>query len=467
MKLWAGRFKDDTHALLETFNASIDFDKVLYKEDIEGSIAHAKMLFKMGILSEDELERVILGLKDVKSAIENETVNLCVKNEDIHMNVEALLVDSIGPLGKKIHTARSRNDQVAFDTKQHTKSAAKEVCSNLEALLETLLVLSEGHMAYIMPGYTHLQAAQPIRLSFHLMAYFEMFKRDHKRFKSLIASMNELPLGSGALSGISYASDRHYLASLLGYNAITENAMDAVSDRDFIIEFQSYAAIAMMHLSRFCEEIVLWSSQAFAFVNISDAFSTGSSIMPQKKNPDAAELIRGKTGRIYGNLMGILTVMKSLPLAYNKDMQEDKEGLFDTIKTVNQSLAVFTAMLKELSFNGEKMAQSAKVGFINATDLADYLVKKGLAFRDCHEIVGQIILYCVENHTVLEALPLETYKSFCPFFSEDVYQAIDLNTAIEAKHSYGSTKESAIKAHMTHARQYLVANALSASPSTL
>lgn len=455
MKLWAGRFTEKTSHLLDAFNESISFDQALYREDIEGSMAHGKMLHKMGLLTGDELAQILKGLSSILTCIESGKATLTIENEDIHMNVEALLVEAIGPLGKKLHTARSRNDQVALDVKLYTIKATKNILHEMNELLAVLLDLSDAHMDYIMPGYTHLQAAQPIRLSFHLMAYFEMFKRDHKRFSILLDQMDELPLGAGAFSGVNYETDRAYLADLLGFSRITENAMDTVSDRDFLIEFQSHASIVMMHLSRFCEELIIWSSQAYSFVEMSDAFTTGSSIMPQKKNPDAAELIRGKTGRVFGNLMGLLTVMKGLPLAYNKDMQEDKEGLFDTVKTLSQALPVFTNMLKTTTFNKLKMAQAAQHGFLNATDLADYLVKKGLSFRDCHEIAGKITRYCIEHQTVIESLPLDTLKNFCPLFNEDVYSAISLESVIESKKSYGSTRRSAVLHAISQGRKYL------------
>ncbi len=442
MKLWGGRFKDNTSACLEEFNQSIRFDQKMYAEDIEGSIAHSKMLCKIGILTEEELNKIIEGLRLVQVDIETGKAELTIKNEDIHMNIEALLTEKIGTLAKKVHTGRSRNDQVALDLRLYTKKQGKEIEKKLLETLEVLLQLSKDNIDVIMPGYTHLQNAQPIRLSFHLMAYFQMFKRDLSRFLDVLDRMDDLVLGSGAMSGVSYDTDREYLKELLGFKSISDNAMDAVSDRDYVIEFQSTASILMMHFSRLSEELIIWSSSEFNFIEISDKFTTGSSIMPQKKNPDACELLRGKTGRVYGNLVSILTVMKSLPLAYNKDMQEDKEGLFDTIDTLLISLQVFNEMLREIKFNEDVLKDAVKRGFLNATDLADYLVNKGIPFRECHEIVGNMTAYCIENNKIFEDMTIDEYHKFSPLFDEDVFEAIDIVNVIENKKSYGSTKKS-------------------------
>ena len=406
MKSWGGRFNDLTSPLLEAFNASIGFDHKLYKEDIEGSIAHAKMLHKIDVLTFSECETIIWGLNLICEQIKSGDVEFKVQDEDIHMNIEKLLIAQIGPLGKKLHTGRSRNDQVALDLKLYTRKSVDEITKCILALMQTLLNISKHHIETIMPGYTHLQRAQPIRLAFHMMAYYEMLKRDLSRYLDLQGRLDEMPLGSGALAGVNYQSDRHFLAFELGFNKVTENAMDAVSDRDYAIEFCSSGSILMMHLSRFSEELVMWSSSEYKFCEMSDAFTTGSSIMPQKKNPDAAELVRGKTGRVYGNLMGLLTVMKGLPLAYNKDMQEDKENVFDTSETVIMCLEVLNALLKETTFNVQQMRKAAVEGFLNATDFADYLVQKGLPFRESHEVTGKLVAYCIAHQTVIENLPL-------------------------------------------------------------
>ncbi|HAS74591.1 MAG TPA: argininosuccinate lyase [Clostridiales bacterium UBA8960] len=455
MKLWGGRFKGGSSDLLERFNASIGFDYKLYHEDIIGSIAHGQMLEKIGILTKEEFQQIEKGLIEIEAAIRMGEVSFDIKHEDIHMNIEVMLVERIGPLGKKLHTGRSRNDQVAVDFKMYTMAKTVKIMGQIKSLMALILKLSETHLDVIMPGYTHLQRAQPIRLSFHLMAYFQMLKRDHSRFSDLLERMNELPLGSGALAGVNYENDRELLKDLLGFDALTENAMDAVSDRDFAIEFASASSILMMHLSRFSEELIIWSSSEFKFIEISDTFTTGSSIMPQKKNPDAAELVRGKTGRVYGNLMGILTVMKGLPLAYNKDMQEDKEGIFDTVETVEICLEVFEGMLSETTFLSENMRKAVKYGFLNATDLADYLVKKGLHFRDCHEIAGKLVGLCVDENIALEDLSLEILQSYCPLFEADIYDTLDIETVIENKKSYGSTSKASVLKSIENGNVYL------------
>ena len=455
MKLWGGRFKAGTHELLEAFNASIGFDQILLVHDIEGSLAHGEMLMRIGILTDDEYSQIQKGLMTILEEAEQGLITFDIKHEDIHMNVEVLLVEKIGDLGKKLHTGRSRNDQVALDFKLYTLKQSRTIQMMLTQLMKVILQISENHVDTIMPGYTHLQRAQPIRLAFHLMAYFQMLKRDFERYSDLIDRMNVLPLGSGALAGVNYPTDREFLMEKLGFTSVTENAMDAVSDRDFAIEFNSAGAILMMHLSRFAEELILWSSSEFKFIEMSDRFTTGSSIMPQKKNPDAAELVRGKTGRVYGNLMGILTVMKGIPLAYNKDMQEDKEGVFDTADTVKMCLEVFTEMLKETTFLKPNMESAAKQGFLNATDLADYLVKKGLPFRSAHEVAGKLVAYGIENQMVLESVPLEQLKKECDLFESDVYGAIDLIQVIENKVSYGGTSKAAVMKSIENGKAFL------------
>lgn len=456
MKVWGGRFKTGSSELLERFNASIGFDYKLYEEDIQGSLAHGQMLERIGILTKEEYAQIESGLLSIHSDIQNGEVAFDIKHEDIHMSIEVQLVERIGPLGKKLHTGRSRNDQVALDFKLYTRTKSLKIMKQIQEMMQLLLSLSETHIDAIMPGYTHLQRAQPIRLSFHLMAYFQMLKRDYTRYQDLLERMDEMPLGSGALSGVNYETDRDYLKEVLGFYAVTENAMDAVSDRDFAIEFNSVGAMLMMHLSRFAEEMVLWSSSEFRFIEISDCFTTGSSIMPQKKNPDAAELVRGKTGRVYGNLMGILTVMKGLPLAYNKDMQEDKESVFDTAETVEMCLEVFTGMLADTTFLKDNMKKAVKSGYLNATDLADYLVKKGLHFRDCHEIAGKLVGLCIDNQMALEDLSLETLKQYSTYFESDIYEVLDLENVVENKKSYGSTSRESVLKSIENGKNYII-----------
>ncbi len=439
MKLWGGRFSKGTAKTVDQFGASIAFDQKLYKEDIEGSRAHARMLSKIGVLSQKEVDEIMKALSEIEEAADKGKLSFKEEFEDIHMNIESLLTEKIGYPGKKIHTARSRNDQVAVDNRLYLRSQAREICGLVEELLKTILLLSEKNIDAILPGFTHLQHAQPIRLSFHLMAYFEMFKRDHGRFADCLARMDVLPLGSGAMSGTSYPTDRDFLADELGFSEVSLNALDSVSDRDYLIEFQSAASILMMHFSRFCEELIIWNTSEFGFVEMDDAYSTGSSIMPQKKNPDVAELIRGKTGRVYGNLMGILTVMKSLPLAYNKDMQEDKEGMFDTVETIKSVIPIFNEMLASINFNKEKMLQATKMGFLNATDIADYLVKKGLPFRSAHEIVGRMVLFCTEKNCKIEDLSLEELKSFHQDIEDDLIEVAKIKNCTDSKISAGGT----------------------------
>jgi len=439
MKLWGGRFSKGTAKTVDEFGASIGFDQKLYKEDIAGSRAHAKMLAKIDVLSDEELGAILTALDEIESSIEKGSISFMEEFEDIHMNIESLLTERIGYAGKKIHTARSRNDQVAVDIRLYLKARIEEICGLIEELLKTIILLSEKNIDVILPGFTHLQHAQPVRLSFHLMAYFEMFKRDHMRLSDCLARMDVLPLGSGALSGTTYGTDRDFLARELGFANVSLNAMDSVSDRDYLIEFQSAASILMMHFSRFCEELIIWNTSEFGFVEMDDAYSTGSSIMPQKKNPDVAELIRGKTGRVYGNLMGILTVMKSLPLAYNKDMQEDKEGLFDTVDTLKSVIPVFNEMLATLTFNAGKMMQATKMGFLNATDIADYLVKKGLPFRSAHEVVGRMVLTCTERNCNIEDMGIKELQSFHEDIHEDLIDAAKIENCADSKISAGGT----------------------------
>lgn len=456
MKLWGGRFSQQTHRLLEQFNASIHVDKALAGEDITGSLAHVNMLNKIGLLTADELSTIQAGLSALRTEINAGQITFSEQHEDIHMNIEALLTERIGDLAKKIHTARSRNDQVALDIRLYTISKSRAIQALLSQLMQRLIDYGEQHIDTILPGYTHLQRAQPIRLSFYLMAYFQMLRRDYTRFDDLLKRIDQMPLGAGALSGASYSTDRHYLAVQLDFSEPTDNALDTVSDRDFIIEFNSIVAIVMMHLSRWCEEIIIWNSAEFRFITLSDAFTTGSSMMPQKKNPDAAELIRGKTGRVYGNLMNILTVMKALPLAYNKDMQEDKESLFDSAETVQICLAVMIEMLDNITFNAKTMHQAATNGYLNATDLADYLVKKGISFRNSHDIVGRIVRDCVAKSLPLEDLPLAEYKRYCLQIDDDVYKAIALENVIENKRSYGSTARDEVIASIARGRQFIM-----------
>ncbi|MFA5528256.1 MAG: argininosuccinate lyase [Peptostreptococcales bacterium] len=455
MKLWGGRFSKETDTIVDAFNASITFDSKLYRHDIQGSIAHAKMLAKQGILSDSEASLIIETLENILDDIENGEIEFSIDLEDIHMNIEKILTDRIGDTGKKLHTARSRNDQVAVDIRLYMRDVITEIEGHIRNLLRTLLELAEKHQDTIIPGYTHLQRAQPVTLAFHMMAYFQMFTRDLDRLKDCYKRTNCLPLGSGALAGTTYSTDRHFLMQELGFDKICTNAMDAVSDRDFAIEFISNASIIMMHLSRFCEELILWSSSEFGFVEMDDAYSTGSSIMPQKKNPDVAELIRGKTGSVYGNLINILTLMKALPLAYNKDMQEDKPPLFHTADTLKDCLIIFEAMIKTLKINQEKMFVSAKTGFMNATDAADFLVSKGIPFRKCHEIVGHIVLDCIQSGKAIEDLSLAELQGYSPEFDDSVYDKINIKSCIEAKKSFGSTSSVSVQQMIEEAKKYL------------
>ena len=455
MKLWGGRFAKETDALTDHFNSSISFDMRLYKQDIIGSIAHVAMLGKQNIIALEESEAIIDGLNALLTDIEAGHIAFDEKMEDIHMNIEALLTERIGSVAKKMHTGRSRNDQVALDVRLYVRDEIHALKPQLKELLETLLDLAKKNSEVIMPGYTHLQRAQPITFGHHLMAYFEMLKRDYHRLEMTYENTNFCPLGSGALATTTYPLDREAVASALHFTDICDNSLDGVSDRDFCLDLLYTLSVLMMHLSRFSEEIILWSSHEFHFVELDDAYSTGSSIMPQKKNPDIAELVRGKTGRVYGNLISLLTTMKGLPLAYNKDMQEDKERLFDSIDTLKMCLPIFTRMLATITVCEKQMYAAASGGFTNATDAADYLVKKGLAFRDAHEVIGKLVLYCVTNHTTLEDLPLEVYQSIHPIFSEDVYEAISLSTCVKDRKVKGGPSHEALMYHFNKAEAFL------------
>ena len=433
MKLWGGRFEKSTDGMVDDFHSSITFDKRLYKQDIEGSIAHATMLGEQGILTPADADAIVAGLKDLLQDIEAGKVDFQLDAEDIHMNVETLLTARIGQAGKRLHTGRSRNDQVALDCRMYVKDVADEAVAHLAELLHALLDAAELHKADIMPGYTHMQKAQPITLGHHLCAYAEMFRRDIGRFQAARAAADAMPLGSGALAGTTYPLNRARVAELLGFSQLTRNSLDGVSDRDFVLDYLYACSVTMMHLSRFCEELILWNTNEFQFVEMDDAYATGSSIMPQKKNPDMAELTRGKTGRVYGDLLALLTVMKGLPLAYNKDMQEDKEALFDARDTLIKCLSVFTGMFKTLRFRTDVMRRGASGGFTNATDAADYLVKKGLPFRDAHEVLGKLVLHCIGENKALLDLPLEELRAFSPLFDEDVYTALSMETCVNAR----------------------------------
>ncbi len=433
MKLWGGRFEKTTDALVEDFHSSISFDRRLYKQDIQGSIAHARMLGKIGVLESEEAEIIIKALGEILDDIRAGRIEFEIGAEDIHMNVEKILTERIGVVGKKLHTARSRNDQVALDLRLFLREEIDQSQDLLAALIRTLLKVAEEHLETWMPGYTHLQKAQPLTLSHYLLAYVQMFIRDLGRLKDTRKRLNLSPLGSGALAGTTFPLDREMVAEELGFDGITLNSLDGVSDRDFALEFLGAAAIAMMHLSRLCEELVLWSSGEFQFVIMDDGYSTGSSIMPQKKNPDVAELVRGKTGRVYGDLMALLTVMKGLPLAYNKDMQEDKERVFDAVDTLQKSLLVGEGMLRTMQVRKDIMAQGAKGGFTNATDLADYLAKKGVPFREAHEIIGRIVLHCTKHGLGLEDLTLAEYRDFSSAFAEDLFAEIKLEQCVRAR----------------------------------
>ncbi len=456
-QLWGGRFTKETDKLVYNFNASISFDKRFYRQDIRGSIAHVAMLAKQGILTEEEKEKITDGLNGILRDVENGSLEITDEYEDIHSFVEANLIDRIGDAGKKLHTGRSRNDQVSLDMKLYTRDEIIELDGLLKELLEVLLKLMKENVETYMPGFTHLQKAQPITLAHHMGAYFEMFKRDRSRMKDIYKRMNYCPLGSGALAGTTYPLDREYTAELLEFDGPTLNSMDSVSDRDYLIELLSAMSTVMMHLSRFSEEVIIWNTNEYKFVEIDDAYSTGSSIMPQKKNPDIAELVRGKTGRVYGALMSLLTTMKGLPLAYNKDMQEDKEFVFDAIDTTKGCLALFTGMLKTMKFNKERMEESAKHGFTNATDAADYLVNHGVPFRDAHGIVGRLVLYCLEKKIALDDMTLDEFKAISPVFEDDIYDAISMKTCVETRNTIGAPGKAAMEKVIAAEEAYLAA----------
>ncbi len=455
MKLWGGRFTKETNELVHNFNASISYDQKFYKQDIQGSVAHVTMLAKQGILTEQERDTITGGLQGILTDIENGTLAITDESEDIHSFVEAALIQRIGEPGKKLHTGRSRNDQVALDMKLYTRDEIVMIRDLLKKLMEVIHQIMSENLNTYMPGFTHLQKAQPVTLSHHFGAYFEMFRRDRSRLQDIYDRMNYCPLGAGALAGTTYPLDRDYSAALLKFQGPTWNSMDSVSDRDYLIELLSALSTIMMHMSRFCEEIILWNSNEYHFVEIDDSYSTGSSIMPQKKNPDIAELVRGKTGRVYGALISLLTTMKGLPLAYNKDMQEDKELTFDAMDTVKGCLALFTGMLDTMKFNGNVMETSAKNGFTNATDAADYLVNHGVPFRDAHGIIGQLVLLCIDRGISLDELPLEDYKKISPVFQQDIYEAISMKTCVEKRNTLGAPGEEAMQRVIEANARYL------------
>ena len=459
-QLWGGRFTKQTDQLVFDFNASITFDKRLFHEDVTGSIVHATMLAKQGILTEEERKSIIEGLTGILEDVDAGKLTIDETQEDIHSFVEATLIDRIGDAGKKLHTGRSRNDQVALDMRLYTRARVAETDGLLEKLLEAILDTMENNLETYMPGFTHLQKAQPITLAHHYGAYFEMFKRDRQRLADIYKRMNYCPLGAGALAGTTYPLDREYTAKLLRFEGPTLNSIDSVADRDYLIEFLSALSTIMMHLSRFSEEIIIWNSNEYQFVELDDAYSTGSSIMPQKKNPDIAELVRGKTGRVYGALMALLTTMKGLPLAYNKDKQEDKEMDFDAIDTAADCIALFTGKIKTMKFRKDRMAKSAMNGFTNATDAADYLVGKGVPFRDAHGIIGRLVLYCIEKDTSIDALSLEELRSISDKFDEDIYDAISLKTCVEKRLTIGAPGAEMMKQVIEKNKEYLKTNAI-------
>ena len=457
MKLWAGRFQKETDTLVNDFNSSIQFDARLYKQDIAGSIAHAQMLGKQGIIEEHEVEAIVDGLKAILADIEADKVEFSVDNEDIHMNIETLLTQRIGDAGKRLHTARSRNDQVAVDTRLYVKQEIPVIIDQILNLEQVLVERAKEHTDTVMPGYTHLQRAQPTTFGHYMMAYANMFKRDVTRLGDCLERLDECPLGAGALATTTYDIDRFQTAQALGFKKPTDNSMDSVSDRDYAIELLSSLSILMMHLSRFSEEIILWCSWEFKFVDLDDAYSTGSSIMPQKKNPDVAELVRGKTGRVYGSLVTLLTVMKSLPLAYNKDMQEDKEAIFDAIDTVELCLPVFGAMVDTLTVRPRNMAKAAAGGFINATDCADYLTKKGLPFREAYMIVGRLVNMCIKTGETLDTLTLKDFRAISSLFDEDVYQALALKTCVNGRKVYGGPARESVEKQISLIEEFTAA----------
>jgi argininosuccinate lyase len=454
-KLWEGRFTKNTNALLEKFNASITFDKRMYAEDIKGSIAHSKMLSKQEIISQDDQTKIEKGLNQIKLEIENGTFIFKIEDEDIHMSIEKRLTEIIGSTAGKLHTARSRNDQVALDVRMYVRHQSLEIKELLINMENVLYTLSKKYKNTIIPGYTHLQRAQPILLAHHLLAYFQMFKRDISRIDDFLERSDEMPLGAGALAGTTFDLDRHYVAGQLGFSAPTVNSLDSVSDRDFIIELASIISIISMHLSRFSEEIIIWCTSEFSFIKLDDAFATGSSIMPQKKNPDIAELVRGKSGRIYGNLIAILTTMKALPLAYNKDMQEDKEGIFDSIDNIKICIEIFYEMLSTMDVNEKEILESMKKGFLNATDVADYLAKNGMPFREAHKVVGQIVSYCEQKNIAIDDMKFEEYLEFSNIFKEDVLEAITIENCVNNRNSYGGTSIKNVLMQLELAEKFL------------
>ena len=455
MKLWGGRFTKETNQLVQDFNASISFDQRFWRQDIAGSIAHVKMLARQGILTAEDRDAIVRGLEGIREDLESGTLQIDESYEDIHSFVEATLTERIGEAGKRLHTGRSRNDQVALDMKLYIRDEIGALDELLKNLLSVLLNIMEENLETYMPGFTHLQKAQPVTLAHHMGAYFEMFRRDRSRLSDIRRRMNTCPLGAGALAGTTYPLDRDYTAALLGFDSPTQNSMDSVSDRDYLIELLSALSTVMMHLSRFSEEIILWNSNEYRFIELDDAYSTGSSIMPQKKNPDIAELVRGKTGRVYGALMALLTTMKGLPLAYNKDMQEDKEAAFDAIDTVKDCIRLFAGMLSTMGFRRDVMEDSAKKGFTNATDAADYLVNRGVPFRDAHGIIGRLVLTCIERGISLDELSLEDFQAESPVFQQDIYEAISLKTCVEKRITAGAPGPEAMKQALEAYRNYL------------
>lgn len=454
-QLWGGRFTKETDELVYKFNASINFDKAMINEDVEGSIAHATMLARTGIITKTEGEAIIEGLKSILKDVNEGRLEITEEYEDIHSFMEANLIKRIGDTGKKLHTGRSRNDQVALDFRLYTKKNVLLIKDDLIKVLKTILKIAEDNTVTYMPGFTHLQKAQPVTLAHHMLAYFEMFKRDVSRLEDIVKRMNYSPLGAGALAGTTYPLDRDFVAKELGFAGPTLNSMDSVSDRDYLIEFLSALSTIMMHLSRLSEEMIIWNSNEYGFIEIDDSFSTGSSIMPQKKNPDICELVRGKTGRVYGALMSILTTMKGLPLAYNKDMQEDKEVSFDAFKTVHDCLVMYDGMLSTTKFNKETMALSAVKGFTNATDAADYLVKKGMPFRDAHKVIGELVVYCISKDMAIDDLKIDELKKFSELFDEDVYEEISLKTCVEKRLTFGGCSEASVLKTIAEEKKFL------------
>lgn len=456
MKLWGGRFTKPTNQLVEEYTASISFDQQMWRQDIVGSLAHVAMLGKCGILPMEEVRQIIAGLKKVKDKIERGQAQFLVAHEDVHMNIEKMLIEEIGPVGGKLHTGRSRNDQIALDMHLYLREKLMEIIQLAMYLQESLIEQASQHLDTVMPGYTHLQRAQPVLFGYHLMAYVSMLQRDIERMTETWKRVNVLPLGAGALAGTTFPIDRTFVAEMLQFDGIYQNSMDAVSDRDFIVEFLADSSLVMTHLSRMCEELVIWSSQEFSFVELDDEFSTGSSIMPQKKNPDVAELVRGKTGRVYGNLVGLLTVLKGLPLAYNKDMQEDKEGMFDTVATLHGALALMTPMIQTMQVKTDRMRQAVTQDFSNATDLADYLVRKDMPFRQAHEVVGRTVLYCIEHQKYLLDMSLAEFQSFSGVIGADVYEALAVETVVNARNVLGGTARNQVEAQIEVYRKLLI-----------